>query len=159
MAGVILENVSRIYPGDVRAVDGIDLEVHDRELLVLVGPSGCGKTTTLRMIAGLDEPSHGKIRIGKRTVSDVPPRDRDVAMVFQNDALYPHLSVYRNMAFSLELRQRTGGIGRLWRWALPAGERPNGPRASGNRPARPHAARCIRHRTITRTFSAATIGR
>ncbi len=120
MAGVILENVSRIYPGDVRAVDGIDLEVHDRELLVLVGPSGCGKTTTLRMIAGLEQPSHGKIRIGKRTVSDVPPRDRDVAMVFQSDALYPHLSVYRNMAFSLELRQRTGGIGRLWRWALPA---------------------------------------
>jgi multiple sugar transport system ATP-binding protein len=118
MAGVILENVSRAYPGHV-AVDGVDLEVFDREFLVLVGPSGCGKTTTLRLIAGLEEPTSGTISIGSRVVNDVPAKHRDIAMVFQNYALYPHMNVYRNMAFGLELREGLGGVRRLWRWALP----------------------------------------
>ncbi|MEX2113790.1 MAG: ATP-binding cassette domain-containing protein [Pirellulales bacterium] len=123
MAGVVLENVSRVYPGDIAAVKGIDLEVFDREFLVLVGPSGCGKTTTLRLIAGLEELSDGKIVIGTRLVNDVPPKDRDIAMVFQNYALYPHLTVYRNLAFGLELREGVGGLGWLWRWALPPGRK------------------------------------
>jgi len=104
MAGVVLESVSRVFPGGVRAVDSIDLEVNDQEFLVLVGPSGCGKSTTLRMIAGLEEVSGGEIRIGDRVVNELPPKDRDIAMVFQNYALYPHMSVYKNMAFGLELR-------------------------------------------------------
>ena len=120
MAGVVLENVSRVFPGNVSAVRGIDLEVRDREFLVLVGPSGCGKTTTLRMIAGLEDLSDGTIRIGSRTVNDVPPKDRDVAMVFQNYALYPQMTVYRNLAFGLELRERTGAWDWLWQWMLRA---------------------------------------
>jgi multiple sugar transport system ATP-binding protein len=99
------------------------LEVRDREFLVLVGPSGCGKTTTLRLIAGLEEVSLGKIVIGARLVNDVPPKDRDIAMVFQNYALYPHLTVYRNLAFGLELREGVGGLGWLWQWALPPGRK------------------------------------
>ncbi len=120
MAGVVLENVSRVYPGGVAAVRGIDLEVLDREFLVLVGPSGCGKTTTLRLVAGLEELSSGTITIGGRRVNDVSPKDRDIAMVFQNYALYPHMNVYRNMAFGLELRGRVGGWWWLYEWALPA---------------------------------------
>src|SRR5687767_12956556 len=104
MARLELENVGKVYPGGVRAVDGVDLRVGDREFVVLVGPSGCGKTTTLRMIAGLEEVSAGVIRIGERVVNDVAPRDRDIAMVFQNYALYPHMTVYKNMAFGLKLR-------------------------------------------------------
>src|SRR6185312_13363925 len=105
MAQVQLQKVSKIYPGGVRAVDGIDLEIGDREFVVLVGPSGCGKSTTLRMIAGLEQITAGVIRIGQRVVNDLPPRERDVAMVFQNYALYPHMSVYKNMAFGLKLRK------------------------------------------------------
>ena len=101
MAEVTLENVTKVYPGDVVAVSDVSFEVADRELLVLVGPSGCGKSTTLRMIAGLEEATRGTIRIGDRTVNDVPPKDRDIAMVFQNYALYPHMTVYKNMAFGL----------------------------------------------------------
>ncbi len=123
MAGVVLENVSRVFPGNVSAVRGINLEVHDREFLVLVGPSGCGKTTTLRMIAGLEELSYGKIKIGSRTVNDVPAKERDVAMVFQNYALYPHMTVYRNLAFGLEVRERVGAWRWLWQWILPASRR------------------------------------
>ncbi len=119
MAGVVLENVSRVYPGGARAVHQLSLEVKDREFLVLVGPSGCGKSTTLRLIAGLEELSSGSIAIGARVVNDVPPKDRDIAMVFQNYALYPHMNVYRNMAFGLELREGIRGLGWLWRWALP----------------------------------------
>ncbi|MGA3066453.1 MAG: sn-glycerol-3-phosphate ABC transporter ATP-binding protein UgpC [Tepidisphaeraceae bacterium] len=104
MARVALEQVTKIYPGGVRAVDGIDLSIADREFVVLVGPSGCGKTTTLRMVAGLEEISQGVIRIGDRVVNDVPPKDRDIAMVFQNYALYPHMTVFKNMAFGLKLR-------------------------------------------------------
>src|SRR4051794_3529881 len=105
MAQVLLEQVTKVYPGGVRAVDGIDLAVADREFVVLVGPSGCGKSTTLRMIAGLEEITRGTIRIGERVVNDVPPKDRDIAMVFQNYALYPHMTVYENMAFALKLRK------------------------------------------------------
>src|SRR5450432_4004741 len=105
MAKVELEKVSKIYPGNVKAVDAIDLAIKDQEFIVLVGPSGCGKSTTLRMVAGLEEISEGSIRIGDRVVNDVAPKDRDIAMVFQNYALYPHMSVYKNMAFGLKLRK------------------------------------------------------
>lgn len=105
MAKVELEKVSKIYAGGVRAVNAIDLHIKDQEFIVLVGPSGCGKSTTLRMVAGLEEISEGSIRIGERVVNDVPPKDRDIAMVFQNYALYPHMSVYKNMAFGLKLRK------------------------------------------------------
>src|SRR5689334_19328205 len=104
MAQVLLDKVSKIYPGGVKAVDAIDLGIRDQEFVVLVGPSGCGKSTTLRMVAGLEEITDGVIRIGERIVNDVPPKDRDIAMVFQNYALYPHMSVYKNMAFGLKLR-------------------------------------------------------
>src|SRR5688500_15936797 len=105
MARVDLEKVSKIYPGGVRAVNAIDLAIADQEFVVLVGPSGCGKSTTLRMVAGLEEISDGAIRIGDRVVNDVPPKDRDIAMVFQNYALYPHMTVYKNMEFGLKLRR------------------------------------------------------
>jgi multiple sugar transport system ATP-binding protein len=105
MARVELEKVTKIYPGNVRAVDNIDLAIKDREFIVLVGPSGCGKSTTLRMVAGLEEITDGIIKIGERVVNDVPPKNRDIAMVFQNYALYPHMSVYKNMAFGLKLRK------------------------------------------------------
>jgi multiple sugar transport system ATP-binding protein len=109
MAKVTLKNVYKIYPGDkgqdVTAVSDFNLEIEDREFVVFVGPSGCGKSTTLRMIAGLEEISKGQIIIGDRVVNDVPPKDRDIAMVFQNYALYPHMTVYDNMAFGLKLRK------------------------------------------------------
>ncbi len=104
MAEVVLENLCKRF-GGVAAVDGVDLRVADGELLVVVGPSGCGKTTTLRMIAGLDEPASGEISIGGRSVRRLAPKDRHVAMVFQHFALYPHLDVYRNLAFGLKLRR------------------------------------------------------
>jgi len=102
---VILQNVSKVFPNGVTAVNGASLEIADKEFVVLVGPSGCGKSTTLRMIAGLEEISSGDIYIDDRWVNDVPPKDRDIAMVFQNYALYPHMSVYKNMAFGLRLRR------------------------------------------------------
>lgn len=105
MAAVALNDICKVYEGGVTAVDHVSLEVHDRELMVLVGPSGCGKTTTLRMIAGLEEVTSGTISIGPRVVNDVPPKDRDIAMVFQSYALYPHKSVYENLAFGLRLRK------------------------------------------------------
>ena len=105
MAKVVLENVYKIYPGDVTAVHDASLEINDQEFVVLVGPSGCGKSTTLRMIAGLEDISKGTISIDGKVVNDVPPKDRDIAMVFQNYALYPHMSVYDNMAFGLKLRK------------------------------------------------------
>src|SRR5215216_4915309 len=105
MAGVTFEDVSKVYPDGTRAVSGIDLAIGDGEFVVLVGPSGCGKTTALRMVAGLEEISEGVLRIGDRVVNHVPPRDRDIAMVFQSYALYPHLSVYDNIAFGLKLRK------------------------------------------------------
>jgi multiple sugar transport system ATP-binding protein len=100
-----LENVCKTYPGGVKAVDNVNLEISDREFVVLVGPSGCGKSTILRMIAGLEEITQGNIFIDQQRVNDVPPKDRDIAMVFQNYALYPHMTVYKNMAFGLMLRR------------------------------------------------------
>ncbi|MSR65654.1 MAG: sn-glycerol-3-phosphate ABC transporter ATP-binding protein UgpC [Verrucomicrobiae bacterium] len=105
MAEVLLESINKVYPGGVKAVIDVNLKIEDREFIVLVGPSGCGKTTTLRMIAGLEEISSGNILIDGKRVNDVPPKDRDIAMVFQNYALYPHMSVYKNMAFGLKLRK------------------------------------------------------
>jgi multiple sugar transport system ATP-binding protein len=119
MAQVELRNVKKVYAGNVTAVQEANLTINDKEFVVLVGPSGCGKSTTLRMIAGLEEVSSGEILIGDRVVNDVAPKDRDIAMVFQNYALYPHMTVYENMAFGLKLRKypkseidervRTGG--------------------------------------------------
>ena len=105
MAQVSVRKVVKAYEGNVQAVKGIDLEIADQEFVVLVGPSGCGKSTTLRMIAGLEEITSGEIWIDGDVVNDVPPRDRDIAMVFQNYALYPHMSVFDNMAFGLKLRK------------------------------------------------------
>ena len=106
MASISIKNVSKVYPGDVLAVDDCNLDIADKEFVILVGPSGCGKSTTLRMIAGLEEITKGEMYIGDRLVNDVPPKDRDIAMVFQNYALYPHMPVYKNMAFALMLRKR-----------------------------------------------------
>ncbi len=105
MAKVILEHLYKIYPGNVEAVRDANLEIDDQEFVVLVGPSGCGKSTTLRMVAGLEEITKGAVYIDGKKVNDVPPKDRDIAMVFQNYALYPHMSVYKNMAFGLKLRK------------------------------------------------------
>lgn len=104
MAEVNLKNVTKRF-GDLVAVDNVDLRIEDTEFIVLVGPSGCGKTTTLRCIAGLEEVTEGEIYIGEKLVNGVPPKDRDIAMVFQNYALYPHMDVYNNMAFGLKLRK------------------------------------------------------
>lgn len=104
MAGVSLQNVTKRY-GNVIAVSEANLEIRDKEFMVFVGPSGCGKSTTLRMVAGLEEISEGNIYIGETLVNDIPPKDRDIAMVFQNYALYPHMDVYNNMAFGLKLRK------------------------------------------------------
>jgi multiple sugar transport system ATP-binding protein len=104
MAQVIVKNISKVYPGGIKAVNDVSLEVNDKEFVVLVGPSGCGKSTILRLMAGLEEPTGGEIHIGGRLVNDVAPKDRDVAMVFQNYALYPHMTVYDNMAFGLKVR-------------------------------------------------------
>jgi multiple sugar transport system ATP-binding protein len=106
MANVVLKHVDKTHPGDIRGVVDLNLEVSEGEFVVLVGPSGCGKTTTLRMIAGLEDVSGGEIYIGDRCVNRVGPADRDTAMVFQNYALYPHMSVYQNMAFGLKMRRR-----------------------------------------------------
>jgi len=105
MAKVVLKNVYKVYPGNVTAVKNVNLEIEDKEFVVLVGPSGCGKSTTLRMIAGLEEISSGELYIGDKLMNDVAPKDRDIAMVFQNYALYPHMTVYENMAFGLKLRK------------------------------------------------------
>jgi len=104
MGKVTLEHIWKIYPGNVEVVKDNSLEIEDKEFLVLVGPSGCGKSTTLRMIAGLEEITKGEIKIDGRVVNEVPPKDRDIAMVFQNYALYPHMTVYKNMAYGLKMR-------------------------------------------------------
>jgi multiple sugar transport system ATP-binding protein len=121
VAEIVLDDVWKIYPGGTEAVRALDLSIEDKEFMVLVGPSGCGKTTALRMVAGLEVISRGTVRIGDRVVNDVPPKDRDIAMVFQNYALYPHMTVFENMAFGLklqkvsreEIRRRVGDAGRI----------------------------------------------
>ncbi|HVT30242.1 MAG TPA: sn-glycerol-3-phosphate ABC transporter ATP-binding protein UgpC [Lacipirellulaceae bacterium] len=105
MANVILKSLNKVYPNGFHAVHNVNLDIADGEFVVLVGPSGCGKSTTLRMVAGLEDISSGQIYIGDRLVNDVAPGDRDIAMVFQNYALYPHMSVYQNMAFGLKMRR------------------------------------------------------
>lgn len=115
MASIVLQNVTKVFPGPVTAVEKLNLVVSDHEFVVLVGPSGCGKTTTLRMIAGLEEVSSGQIRIGDRMVNQVSPKNRNLAMVFQDYALYPHMSVSQNMAFGLHLRYGGGVLARTLR--------------------------------------------
>ena len=105
MASVKLQGIYKKYPGGVVAVSDFNLEIKDKEFVILVGPSGCGKSTTLRMIAGLEEITEGQLFIGDKYVNDIAPKDRDIAMVFQNYALYPHMSVFENMAFGLKLRK------------------------------------------------------
>jgi multiple sugar transport system ATP-binding protein len=105
VAQIKLEKLTKIYPDGTKAVDGLDLEIGDGELVVLVGPSGCGKTSALRMVAGLEEITDGRVWLGERMVNRVPPKDRDIAMIFQNYALYPHMSAYANMAFALKMQK------------------------------------------------------
>ena len=105
MASLSLKHIYKIYPNGFNAVRDFNLEIADKEFIIFVGPSGCGKSTTLRMVAGLEEISKGELRIDGKLVNDVEPKDRDIAMVFQNYALYPHMSVYDNMAFGLKLRK------------------------------------------------------
>jgi len=105
MAGLHMEHINKVYPGGVKVIEDFNLTIEDKEFIVLVGPSGCGKSTLLRMVAGLEEITGGTLKIGDRVVNDVAPKDRDIAMVFQNYALYPHMSVFDNMAFGLKLRK------------------------------------------------------
>ena len=105
MADLLLKSVSKIYPGNIRAVAPLSVEIQDGEFVMLVGPSGCGKSTLLRMIAGLETISQGEIQINGRVVNNIPAKDRDIAMVFQNYALYPHMTVYENLAFGLKMRK------------------------------------------------------
>ena len=107
MASVELKNVYKVYENNVTAVHDFNLKIEDKEFIVLVGPSGCGKSTTLRMVAGLEEISSGDVYIGDTLVNDLPPKLRDIAMVFQNYALYPHMTVYENMAFALKLKKKS----------------------------------------------------
>ena len=104
MAQVVLKDLNKKFD-EVHAVKDVNLTIRDKEFMVFVGPSGCGKTTTLRMVAGLEEITSGEISIGERVVNDLPPKDRDIAMVFQNYALYPHMSVYENMSYGLRIRR------------------------------------------------------
>ena len=140
MAAVSFEGVGKVYPDGTRAVSDFDLEVADGEFMVFVGPSGCGKTTALRMVAGLEDITEGEIRIGDRVVNGLHPRERDIAMVFQNYALYPHMTVSENIAFALKLRKMpTDEIERrveeTARHARPDAELKRKPRAALRRPA------------------------
>ena len=103
MATVVLDGINKIYENGFHAIHDLSIEIADKEFLVLVGPSGCGKSTALRMVAGLESISSGEMRIGERVVNDIEPKDRDIAMVFQNYALYPHMTVYDNIGFALKL--------------------------------------------------------
>ena len=115
MAQIILDEVDKVYPGGVKGIDGLNLKITDGEFMVLVGPSGCGKSTALRSIAGLEEITSGTITIGSRVVNDLPPKDRDIAMVFQNYALYPHMTVEQNLAFGLQQRKTPKAGSATWR--------------------------------------------
>ena len=134
MASICFEGVSKIYGDGTCAVDQLDLEIKEGEFMVFVGPSGCGKTTALRMVAGLEEISGGRVVIGDREVNDISPKDRDIAMVFQNYALYPHMTVAENMGFALKLRgvpkaereakvREAASLSRTARRAMPVVER------------------------------------
>ena len=105
MASITFKNIVKTYDNGVTVIPDLNLEIKDKEFVILVGPSGCGKSTTLRMIAGLEEVTSGELLIGDRVVNNVAPKDRDIAMVFQSYALYPHMTVYENMAFALELKK------------------------------------------------------
>ena len=105
MAEIKLEHIDKVYPNGFQAVKDFNLEIEDKEFIIFVGPSGCGKSTTLRMVAGLEEITGGELKIDDKVMNDVEPKDRDIAMVFQNYALYPHMTVYDNMAFGLKLRK------------------------------------------------------
>ena len=120
MANITFKNVVKTYDNGVTVIPDLNLEIHDKEFVVLVGPSGCGKSTTLRMIAGLEEVSQGELYIGDKVVNNVPPKSRDIAMVFQSYALYPHMTVYKNMAFALELRKEPRCVRQhgFWNWNL-----------------------------------------
>lgn len=144
MATVSFDKATRIYPGSTKpAVDALEIEIEDGEFLVLVGPSGCGKSTSLRMLAGLEDVNGGAIRIGDRDVTHLPPKDRDIAMVFQNYALYPHMTVADNMGFALKIMRRQQGgdpaEGRRGR-EDPRPHRVPGPQAEG--PLRWSASAC-----------------
>ena len=117
MAAIELDRLTKVYADGTRAVHELDLEIADGEFVVFVGPSGCGKTSALRMIAGLEDITSGTVRVGDEVVNDLPPKARDIAMVFQNYALYPHMNVYDNMAFGLKMRglDRGGDRGAAWR--------------------------------------------
>ena len=135
MAGVVFDEVTKVYADGIKAVDSLDLDIADGEFMVLVGPSGCGKTTALRMVAGLEEISGGVLRIGDRVVNHVASRDRDIAMVFQSYALYPHLSVYENIAFGLKVKKVPKAGDRDARPRRRAGPRPRAiPQAQAARP-------------------------
>ena len=110
MASLSLKNILKIYPNGYHAVTDFNLEIEDKEFIIFVGPSGCGKSTTLRMIAGLEDISEGEFRIDGVLMNDVEPKDRDIAMVFQSYALYPHMTVYDNMAFALKTTTTAGGV-------------------------------------------------
>src|SRR5579863_6134152 len=116
LAGVAFKSIEKVFGKDVKAVNDLSLDIRDKEFMVLVGPSGCGKTTALRMVAGLEESTDGDIMIGDVRVNDVPPKDRDIAMVFQNYALYPHMNVYDNIAFGLRLRELKGFLWQVANW-------------------------------------------
>ena len=136
MASIAFEGVSKVFADGTRAVDGLDLEIADGEFTILVGPSGSGKSTALRMVAGLEDATGGEITIGSRVVNDVAPRDRDIAMVFQSYALYPHMSVAENMGFALKLQKQAKGLD-------PRARRPRRGAAGDRRAARAAPARAV----------------
>ena len=138
MAEVVFDGVTKVYGDGTKAVDSLALDIPDGEFMVLVGPSGCGKTTALRMVAGLEDISGGEVRIGDRVVNHVPSRDRDIAMVFQSYALYPHLSVYDNIAFGLRVQEDA---------------------EAGDRPARSQRRRRARARALPQAQAARALGR
>ena len=138
MASIAFEDVSKVFPDGTRAVDGLDLEIADGEFTILVGPSGSGKSTALRMVAGLEDATGGEITIGSRVVNDIAPKDRDIAMVFQSYALYPHMSVSANMGFALKMQREEKELDPLARRARRLAARDR--RAAGAAAARAVAA-------------------